>query len=205
MKKRRVNVVGLTGGAGSGKTEAAHFFSELGFEVISLDEIGRELSENDDEIKLGIIHGFGDKIFDENGEIIREKLRDIVFSNHDAMRRLDRIYYSRFDEVVGRRVDEFLNDEKRSKKPIIIDGAILHDAGLDKYVDFSILVKSESEIQAKRLMKRMGISKKSALKLLEIQMEKLPNENEVDLVIRNVGTLSELRERVFFIGENIIS
>ncbi len=72
--------VGLTGGIGSGKSTAAHFFSQLGVEVIDADEIARKITAPNSPGLSAIVKHFGPEIL-INHDLDRKKLRAIIFSN----------------------------------------------------------------------------------------------------------------------------
>ena len=66
--------VGICGRIGSGKTEVARVFDECGAVVISADEIGRQVVENDAEILQALVREFGDKILDSEDHLVRREL-----------------------------------------------------------------------------------------------------------------------------------
>jgi dephospho-CoA kinase len=201
--KKKVKIIGLTGGAGSGKTEAAHFFSDLGFEVISLDDLGKEIFSSDKDIPKQIAEMFGPAVLNDEGKVVKAKLRKVVFCNKEAMEKLDSIYYSHFDTIISKKIDDFRKENFENDKKLVIDGAILHHAGLDKYTDLTVLIKTDTSNQLKRLNKRMKINEEQILSLLELQKNKLPADLDVDFFIKNNGTLEELRENIKNISEKI--
>jgi dephospho-CoA kinase len=188
-----VKVIGLTGGAGSGKTEAAHFFSAHHCEVLDLDQLGRTLFAEFPEIKQGIIATFGDSVTNHSGDVDRGALRRKVFTDPAAMEQLDAIYYPFFRERVKKITANF---RKKGEGALVIDGAILTDAQLDQYVDKMVLVRCSFDVQTARVAKRMDIPLTMAEALVKSQNRKLPRDSEITAVIENNGTLEELQNKV---------
>ena len=71
--------IGLTGGIGSGKSLAAAEVVRLGVPHIDADAISRNLTANNGKALPAIRSAFGDEVFDTQGRLDREVLRDFVF------------------------------------------------------------------------------------------------------------------------------
>src|SRR5690606_3878888 len=84
-------VVGLTGGIASGKTTVSDLFAELGVPVIDADIAAREVVEPGTPGLAQLVEAFGDGILDEQGRLDRRGLRNIVFADPAARRRLEQI------------------------------------------------------------------------------------------------------------------
>ena len=87
--------VGLTGGIGSGKSEAARQFARLGVTVIDTDRIARELVEPGQPALTEIVAGFGADLLDADGRLDRTRLRQRIFADPGCRRRLEAILHPR--------------------------------------------------------------------------------------------------------------
>ena len=72
--------IGLTGGIGSGKSTIAKVFEEIGVPVFYADLEAKKLLILED-IKHDLLKQFGADIFDENDQVNRAKLAEIVFNS----------------------------------------------------------------------------------------------------------------------------
>ena len=100
--------IGLTGGAGSGKTEASKQFSRLGISVIDTDLIARELVEPGQSALSEIVSAFGEQVLDAAGKLDRARLRLEVFSDPHQRKKLESILHPRIRERAIQRVREAL-------------------------------------------------------------------------------------------------
>ena len=90
--------IGLTGGIGSGKSEASRLFEHLGATVIDTDLIARELVEPGQPALSEIVHAFGADVLDEEGVLDRARLREKAFSSSDQRKKLEAILHPRIRE-----------------------------------------------------------------------------------------------------------
>jgi len=86
-------VVGLTGGTGCGKSEAARYLASLGAKHIDADAISHALTADGGAAIEAIRQTFGDAVFFENGSLNRRALHDLVFSSMAHKRALEGIIH----------------------------------------------------------------------------------------------------------------
>ena len=96
-------VVGLTGGIGSGKSAAADEFARLGATVVDADLIAHELTGRGGDAIAGIERVFG-KEFLESGALDRKKMREHIFSNPEARKKLEALLHPMIREESARRI-----------------------------------------------------------------------------------------------------
>ncbi len=175
----------MGGNIGSGKTTVAKMFQSWGMKYISADRIGKSiLPAIAERLK---IH-FGDEIF--TGEKVdRKKLRDIVFSNQKYLRILNRLSHPRLLEEINKKIDSIPSGM------VVIDAALLFDwPELLKKVDYPILVKAPLETKKTRAQKR-GIPEKIFYRILQSQKKESEMERAAKYVIKNNGTLWQLKRQ----------
>ena len=86
-------VVVLTGGIGSGKTTAEKIFSSLGVETIDADQITNNLLKKNTNTYKKIVEAFDEPILTDEKEINRLRMREIIFRNKLAKKRLEGILH----------------------------------------------------------------------------------------------------------------
>ena len=165
MENRKNKVVAaLTGSIATGKTVVLDYFRDnLGFKVVSADSVGHEVLKNPGIIgKIGL--AFGKDVI-KNGEIDRKALGKIVFSDKAELLKLNEITHpailSRTFEII---------DELSLTSPVILEAAILIEAGWHKYFDTVMLTWCKPEIQLNRLMTRDNITEEEAKIKIASQM-----------------------------------
>lgn len=193
-------ILGLTGLIGSGKTTIAKFFPEHGFIVIDADRAGHEVLENDEIVKIEIINDFGDSILDEFGNIDRQKLGDIIFSNAAMLEKLNNLLHP---VIIGNIKSSIQNYKKNNKNNILIEAPLFIETDAKNLVDKIIVVKSSKENIIKRLS-----DKYTRKKIENIMKSQMPVEEKLkyaDFVIDNNGTFDEAKKQVDKIMEKIFN
>ncbi len=186
-------IVGITGSIGSGKSLVASELARLGAYVIDLDVIARELVESGMPAVAEIRDEFGPEYILEQGTLNRRALGRLVFSDPEALRRLNKIMFPKLVEATKERLDEVSGQCDL----VVVDAAILYQAGLDKLVDKVIAVTAEKEIRIARIVKRDKLSYEEALVRVSGQgeLDEIAGLS-ADLVINNSGTPQALRSKL---------
>lgn len=165
MQKAKNKVVAaLTGSIATGKTVVLDYFRDnLGFKVVSADSVGHEILKNAEIIeKIG--RTFGSDVI-KNGCIDRRILGKIVFSDKAELLKLNEITHP----AILQKTFEII-DELSQSSPVILEAAILIEAGWHKYFDTVMLTWCKPEIQLNRLMTRDNISEEEAKIRIASQM-----------------------------------
>ena len=183
-------VIGLMGNSGSGKTTVAEYLKELGAYVIDADQISRELSEAGQPANRAVREAFGEAFFHSDGSMDRRRLGEYAFANPGELRRLEGIIHPLVLEEVERRMADPPSDT------VVIDCALLVQAGLHRLADEVWLVETPYGEKIERIQKRDGIGAQHAANRLQNQQAESELERYADHVIRNTGTLDELRKQV---------
>jgi dephospho-CoA kinase len=186
-------IVGLTGGVASGKTAVSQVFKEEGAYIIDADQIARELVQPHQLAWNELIRAFGQEILQEDGSIHRKKLADKVFADPKERKLLNQVLHPRIKEEMDRRTREI--GQKDSEAIVVIDAALLVELGDHQGMDRVIVVTSTERQQIQRLKDRDGADQEEARKILSSQMAPEEKLKVADFVIRNEGSLDEVRRR----------
>ena len=186
-------IVGLTGGAATGKTAVSQVLREEGAYIIDADQIARELVQPYKPAWNEIIRAFGKEILQEDKSIHRKELADKVFADPKQRKVLNRILHPRIKEEIARRAREI--GRKDPDAIVVIDAPLLVELGMHHTVDQLVVVTSTQTQQIERLKKRDGRSTEEALGLLSSQMPVKEKEELADFVVRNEGSLEETKKR----------
>lgn len=195
-----MRIVGLTGGTGSGKSEAGRMFRERGIPVLDADAIGHELVEPGGAAVHAVVAAFGEAIL-TNGGVDREKLGAVVFRDADARAKLNAILHPAIRMEIARRCGELMQD---GHETILIDAALIAENGrLDEFLAGLIVVTCPLETRVTRLIHHRGISEVEARRRIAAQT---PPEKKIplaDWVIDNSGTIEALEAQVDRVSEEL--
>jgi len=184
-------IIGITGSFGSGKTTIASFFKKYGFKVINVDKLYHNIYIKNKTIK--------NKIKKEFGTADRNKLKKIVFSNSQKLKKLNKITHPLIIKEIKKSIS------KTNKKNIVIDAPLLIEAKATKLVDKVIVVKANKENSIKRIMKKKKYSKKEIKQIIKSQMPLRQKIKYADFVIDNDKSIENTRKQIKNIIEKIIN
>ncbi len=195
-------LIGLTGGIASGKTTVSNMFVKLGAHLIDADVIARDVVKPDKPAWKEIVSAFGESVLDDKKEIIREKLAAAIFNSPEKRKQLEAITHPRIIEEENR----LINEIRKNNKPgiIILDAALLIEAGHHNRVDKLIVVYLNKNTQIKRLRKRDSLSFADAKKRLDSQMSLDEKVNLANYVIDNDKSPDEVEKHVSQIYKKLI-
>lgn len=157
-----MKVIGLTGRSGSGKSTLARALGSLGAEVLDGDRIAAELMLPGSPVLRAVIDTFGYELLTPYGYLDRKALGKLVFSDREALKRLNSIVHPAFKERIAALLDEL---RRMGKIPdiAVLDAAVLFEAKLDSLCDLVIAVLCDEKTMAGRISLRDGISQEEAM------------------------------------------
>jgi len=174
--------VGLTGNMGSGKTVVASVFSAMGVPVFNADEESKKFLKRPDVIEK-VAALFGGEVIAQ-GTINNKRLAFFVFSNPEALNRLNRILHPLVMEAFGR-----WQESKKNAHYVIMEAAILYESGYAKEFDSIIHVSCTEEISIERVINRDRIPRELVLERMRLQLKNDDKARISDFVIINDGTV----------------
>lgn len=185
------NVVGLTGGIGSGKSTVAELFGHLGVVVVDTDLISRELTDIDGEAMPLIRAEFGADISLSNGGLNRDAMRHLVFSDAMARQRLEAILHPQILEKSRQRLE-------RAESPysLLVVPLLFETPSFLSLTQCSLVVDCDDSTQLTRVMARDGMAYEQARAIIAAQLSRQDRLAKADNVITNNGDLLALADQV---------
>lgn len=186
-------ILGLTGGIATGKSTADNFFLENNIPVVDTDKIAHDLMEPNQASYLAIVNYFGKDILNNNQEIDRKKLGQIVFSDRSQLAKLNKLTHPLIYQETKRQLDEFV---KQKQSLIVMDVPLLFESGFDALADQTLVVSADPEVQLQRLMDRNNLTKTDAMNRINSQMSLKEKEQKANYVIYNNSSRDELNRQL---------
>lgn len=195
-----MKVIGLTGGIGSGKSTVAQFLEELGAVIVDLDKIGHEAIKPGSEAWERVVNEFGKGIITVSGDIDRAKLSKIVFSNHQALLRLNQIIHPIIDNMLMAKLEEY---RRKGVKVVVLEAAAILEAGRASQVDEIWVTVAPESAMLQRLSGRPGYSEEESKARIHAQLSNEERIEHADVVIDTNCSLDDLKARVAVLWHNL--
>jgi len=189
-----VITIGITGGIGSGKSVAAQFLGELGAEVIDADIVTHKIYLPDTPAWREIVATFGAGVLAPDRTIDRTRLGPLVFSNPDALRQLNAITHGKIFAYIQGQIDYMR--QKQATHVIVVEAAILLEAGWRSLVDQLWVVVTDVEVAIARLKAYKNFTEEQARARIAAQLSNAERMAQADRVIWNNTDLPALRQAV---------
>ena len=186
-------LVGLTGNIGSGKSTVAQLLSERGATIIDADVLARRAVEQGTPAYASIVERWGTSILAADGLIDRAALRRIVFSEPQELEQLNAIVHPEVERMLGALVQQA---RQRGDRLVVCDIPLLFERRMTDGFDRILLVDAPRPVRLERLVRERGLRETEAMAMIVAQMPAELKRARADFVIDNVGTLTQLDQRV---------
>ena len=185
-------VVGLTGGIGSGKSAVSAMFAELGAAVVDTDLIAHQLSAAGSPLLGEIAHALGSQSIKADGTLDRHWLRQRIFTDPAARRALEDILHPKIRAAVAKA----LALPTSAPYQIVVVPLLFEAGGYDSLIQRRLVVDCDEVRQIERAMRRSQLSEAEVCSIISTQMPRKQRLTLADDIIKNDGTLEELRRQV---------
>lgn len=180
--------VGITGGIGSGKSTVCAMLEEMGVAVYNSDARAKELMTTSATLREAIVARFGAECYTSEG-LNRGYLAERVFGDAAELAALNSLVHP-----------AVMNDfeawaESQQGSYVVLESAILFEAGLEQRVDVAVAVLSPEELRIERAMRRDGASREQVVARIGRQLSDDERADRAKYAIVNID-LEELREDV---------
>ena len=183
-------IIGLTGGIASGKTAVAGEFARIGVPVLDTDQIARDVVEPGRPALSQVVGAFGPGILGADGRLDRRALRERIFSDLRARRRLEEILHPAIRAELEARSATAGGPYQVHVIPLLVE------SGRIDAVDRVLVVDCPVQTQLQRLMRRDGESQASAQAILAAQATREQRLAAADDIVVNDGSLEDLVKQV---------
>jgi dephospho-CoA kinase len=187
-----MKVFGLTGGIGMGKSTAGHLLQQRGVPVVDTDILARKVVEPGQPAFLEIQAAFGGEIVGADGQLRREELARIVFSDPAARQKLEAVTHPRIREMWMKQVESWRGEQQPLAVVVI---PLLFEIGAETEVDAVVCVACSAATQRQRLRER-GWDDRQIAQRVAAQWPVEKKSARADYVVWTEGGLDVLAEQL---------
>lgn len=193
-------ILGITGGLATGKSSAASFLADTGVRIVDADVVAHYLTSYDPGVLLAISTAFGPACFKSGGALDRVRLAEIVFADPKSRLRLEEILHPPISAVLMSNI----RWARLAGRHLITVIPLLFENGWENLLDTTLVISCSAQNQHARASER-GMGEEQISQRIAAQMPLSVKESRAGAVIRNNGTLDELREAVLSHWEGCIA
>lgn len=196
-------IVALTGGIGSGKSEAAKQFSLLGVPVVDTDVIAHELTAAGSPLLEIVNQKLGENFLKDDGNLDRAKLRAHIFDHKEERLKLEAIMHP----VIHSQALELLTENEKKLHPnyqILVVPLLFENNRYDAVVNKILVIDCDENIQIMRAMARSNLTEMQVKGMMAAQVSRETRLNGADLLIENNGSITELVTKVTNLHKKLI-
>lgn len=183
-------VIGLTGNIATGKSVVRKMLEHLGAYGIDADALGHRAIAKDAPGYQDVVNTFGNWILGPDGQIDRAKLARVVFSDPEALSRLESIVHP----LVRQAVDLLIR--RSSQKVIVIEAIKLLEGPLRQACDTIWVTYAQKEVQVSRLIQKRAMSLAVAHQRVNAQPPQIEKVKVANTVVHNEGSFENTWQQV---------
>lgn len=194
-------VVALTGGIGSGKTEAAKIFAELGVPVTDVDVISHQLTAANQPILKDIAAAFGSEFIGADGALNRAAMRKLVFNDDKALAKLNAILHPAIYNIAI----AALQANNHAPYQVLAIPLLSESSSYLAYIDRILLIDCDKTTQITRVKTRSQLNEVEIDKIIQTQTSRKTRLKMADDVIKNMENVAELRDKIYLIHQKYLN
>ncbi|WP_417914909.1 dephospho-CoA kinase [Candidatus Electronema sp. JM] len=179
-------LIGITGGIGSGKSRVCRFLADLcGWPLLNLDQICRELLLPEMLGWLALRQALGRGFFTAAGELNRPKLREAIFADAALRQQVDSLLHPLAKQAM-------LQQAAQQITPLVLaEIPLLFEAGWQDSVSRIVVVYADEAVRLRRIMERDQVSEEQARRAIAAQMPLEDKAQLADYLVDNSGDWEE--------------
>jgi len=183
-------IIGLTGNIATGKSMVRRMLEHLGAYTIDADALSHRVIFKGAPGYQPVLDKFGTWLLDKDGQINRDKLGKLVFSDGQALAQLEDIIHPYVNQAVN------LLAGRASQKVIVIEAIKLLESSLRNQCDTIWVTDATQEVQVERLIRKRGMKEEDALQRVHSQSAQKEKLASAKVIISNNGSFDDLWKQV---------
>lgn len=190
-----MQVIGITGGIGTGKSTVLRMLEEkYNAYIVETDKLAHQLMMPGQPAYNRIVEAFSTDILDEDGTIDRKKLGSIVFKNEQSLHMLNEIVHPAVKQYILKDIET-----KRQEGQVsfyIIEAALLIEDGYKAICDELWYIYTEKEERIKRLLQSRGGTREKWEQVMANQSKEDYYKEHCHRIIENGSSFQATEKRI---------
>ena len=195
-------IVGLTGGIGSGKSAVADLLAKLGAAIVDTDAIAHELTRPGGTAIPQVRAIFGNDCIAADGAMDRRKVRELVFADPAAKKRLEGFLHPMIRAESERRIAASAG---RAPYAVHVVPLLVESSDYRRRVDRVLVVDCDEALQVERVRQRSGLAEEEVRRIIAAQAPSAERLAAADDVIDNNGPFAALAPQVGALHERYVA
>lgn len=196
-------VVALTGGIGSGKSEAAKQFAALGVPIVDVDAISHALTATGNPFLQQIKDVFGSEIFNTDRSLNRAKLRALVLTEPEQRMKLEQLIHPAIHNAALNQLEE--NQKKlQPAYQLLVIPLLFENNRYQTVVNKALVIDCDEQLQIERAMTRSQLTENEVRAMMAAQVSRERRLQLADEIIENNSTLEHLNKQVNKLHKKLI-
>ena len=195
-------IVGLTGGIGSGKSAVADLLAKLGAAIVDTDAIAHELTRPGGAAIPQVRAIFGNDCIAADGAMDRRKVRELVFADPAAKKRLEGFLHPMIRAESERRIAASAG---RAPYVVHVVPLLVESSDYRRRVDRVLVVDCDEALQVERVRQRSGLAEEEVRRIIAAQAPSAERLAAADDVIDNNGPFAALSPQVGALHERYVA
>jgi len=187
-----MQIVGLTGGIGSGKSTIVRLFADQGVHWVDADDVAREVVVPGTPALKAISEHFGKDILLDSGELNRAELRSRIFQDDTERQWLEQLLHPLIREAML----EQLKPQSYDLPYTLLVSPLLLETDQHTLVDRIVVIDVPVEVQIERTVSRDGNTPEQVQRIIDAQMSRDKRVGKADHIITNAGGVEDAKAQV---------
>jgi len=197
-------IIGLTGGAGSGKSTAEQLIRARGIPTADADRWVHEILEHDstvrDQIEAYFQQEYGHTALCTDGRVDRGYIASKAFQESRTLKFLESLIHPRVKDMAERWIGE---QRRQGVAAAVVVVPLLLESGMDEQCDIVLVVSVAEEIRIERLEADRGWTREESQERMRHQLDEGERCKRADIVITNEGTTAEMSKALDTVIQNV--
>lgn len=190
-----MQVIGITGGIGAGKSQVLQYIKQhYDCRIILADDVGNEVKLPGKNCYKQLVELLGNDILDVNGFIVKEKMAAKIFSDVSLLSKVNAVIHPAVQEYI---LTEIKKERlKQQYDFFFIEAALLIECGYSAIVDEMWYIYADEEVRRNRLLENRHYSNEKIDSIMQKQLREEDFRKNCSVVIDNSHDLKNTEKQI---------